>query len=520
MKRVLDGWGGLPRGGWMQMLPGILGGGPGLHYGPFWCPLLAEHSKTLWQPTNLNLVPLPKHCGWHHMTGDQRLSPLLAEVHADYSRPIVQPQQKKRKGVMEGPQLPTTTALGVVKHHLIISAEQRADLKRWDGGARRVYNAVVAWIRDGKPMNKAGQQQIYDECVRNDAYPDGHWMRDIPYDIRAGACRDAIDAWTTNMKKKEANPRFKFQMQFRVKRSTQSIYICSRAVKLPRPEKKIETKKGTKTIKKARLWPRLYPKFLKGDVKTNPPLPAEIKHDCRLVRTELGQYFLCVPMDLPITKNVNADENQVRVIALDPGVRVFQTGYDPQGKLFEFGRGDARIIERLCLHLDALQSKLADKALRARRRYRLKKASARLRMRIRNLVDDAHRKTAHFLVTNYDLVLLPEFKTKNMANKLTRNITSKVARSMLTWAHYRFRQHLIQRGKRTGTEIKIVSEAYTSKTCGACGAQHNVKKDEVFICPHCPNRIGRDANAARNILLRNVYEINLDLRSLPPRATR
>jgi putative transposase len=409
----------------------------------------------------------------------------------------------------------------VRKHRLILSVEQRITLKRWDGVTRVVYNSIVAWVRAGKPMDKAGQQQIYDEYVCNGAYPAGHWMLDVPYDIRAGACRDAIDAWMTNTKKKKANPNFKFEMTFRSKKTaeTSSMYISARAVKLPRPETVIESKKGPRT-RKAVLRPRIYPTFLKGDIKINPDLPSEINHDCRLVRTQLGQYDLCVPMDLPITRRPTADDNQVRVIALDPGVRTFQTGYDPQGKLFEFGKGDIRCIARLCLHLDALQSKIAGSAVRARRRYRLKKASARLRMRIRNLVDDAHRKTTHFLVTNYDLVLLPTFETQKMSARATRIISSKVARNMLTWAHYRFRQHLIQRGKRTGTEVKLVSEAYTSKTCGACGLQYDVDRAEVFQCPHCTHRVGRDANAARNILLRNAGDINLDVASLPPGATR
>jgi transposase len=371
-------------------------------------------------------------------------------------------------------------------------------------------------------MDKAGQQQIYDTYVCNSAYPVGHWMLNVPYDVRAGACRDAIDAWMTNTKKKKADPRFTFEMQFRTKKTlaSQSIYICARRVTVPRPEKKLVMSNGKTRTLKAILLPRIYPTFLKSDIKTNPDLPPEINHDCRLVRTQLGQYDLCVPVDLPITRRVNADEDKVRVIALDPGVRVFQTGYDPQGRLFEFGKGDYKRIVRLCCHLDTLRSKLAATTLRARRRYRLKKASARLRMRIRHLVDDAHHKTAHFLAKGYDLVLLPALGTNRMANKLTRNISSTTVRSMLTWAHYRFRQHLIQRGKRTGAEIKIVSEVMTSKTCGACGGLHAVKGDEIFTCPRCAHRVGRDANAARNILLRNAADISLDVMSLPPGATR
>ena len=88
---------------------------------------------------------------------------------------------------------------------------------------------------------------------------------------------------------------------------------------------------------------------------------------------------------------------------------------------------------------------------------------------------------------------------------------------MLTWAHYRFQQRLIQRGKRTGCEVRLVDEAFTSKTCGACGALHpGLQGAKLFVCPSCQHTIDRDANGARNILLRNAASIHLDVRPRPP----
>jgi putative transposase len=386
-----------------------------------------------------------------------------------------------------------------------LNADQRATLKRWMGAARWVYNQVVAWIREHKPTDKDGRQAMRDAFVKNTAFPVGHWMHEIPNDVRAGGYRDALDAYDTNMKKRKKDPTFTFEMKYRSKKATsESIYICSRAYHVTDDRQA-----------------RLYPTFLTTPITARPALPPSVDKDCRLQRTVLGHYYLCVPTDVPLESRVATSDNQARVIALDPGVRTFQTGYDPQGQLFEFGKGNIRRIERLCKHLDRLQAIVATPEVRTRRRYHLRRAAARLRQRIRDLVDDVHRKTAHFLATSYDTVLLPVFESQRMVNKNQRvGLTSKTARMMLTWAHYRFQQRLLQRGKRTGCEVRLVDEAFTSKTCGACGALHpGLQGAKLFVCPSCHHTIDRDANGARNILLRNAASIHLDIRPRPPRGS-
>jgi len=45
------------------------------------------------------------------------------------------------------------------------------------------------------------------------------------------------------------------------------------------------------------------------------------------------------------------------ILAMDPGVRTFQTGYSPSGLVVEWGKGDIMKIQRLCAYLDRLQSR-------------------------------------------------------------------------------------------------------------------------------------------------------------------
>ena len=55
--------------------------------------------------------------------------------------------------------------------------------------------------------------------------------------------------------------------------------------------------------------------------------------------------------------------------------------------------------------------------------------------------------------------------------------------------------------------VHVVSEAYTSKTCGLCGRlHHSLGGNHTFRCPHpsCDYCSDRDAHGARNVTEMNV----------------
>ena len=54
------------------------------------------------------------------------------------------------------------------------------------------------------------------------------------------------------------------------------------------------------------------------------------------------------------------------------GVRTFMTGYDPAGKVWEWGKQDIGRIYRLCHSVDKLQSRWSDKNVRHKQRYQLR----------------------------------------------------------------------------------------------------------------------------------------------------
>jgi len=66
---------------------------------------------------------------------------------------------------------------------------------------------------------------------------------------------------------------------------------------------------------------------------------------------------------------------------------------------------------------------------------------------------------------------------------------------MLTWGHYWFRQHLLNKAR------EYPWEEYTSKTQGV--HRHDMGGRKTVTCPQCHVTMNRDGRGARNIYLKN-----------------
>ncbi|MEZ5670910.1 MAG: transposase [Thiotrichaceae bacterium] len=125
---------------------------------------------------------------------------------------------------------------------------------------------------------------------------------------------------------------------------------------------------------------------------------------------------------------------KTKVVAIDPGVRVFSTFYGTDSCGF-LGQGDFSRIQRLAFHLDDLISRISKETNKQKLR-KMKLTTARMREKIKNLADELHHKVALFLVSSFDCILLPTFETKQMVGKSHRKIQSKTVRNLLSFAHY------------------------------------------------------------------------------------
>jgi putative transposase len=135
-----------------------------------------------------------------------------------------------------------------------------------------------------------------------------------------------------------------------------------------------------------------------------------------------------------------------------------------------FGKSDISRVDKHCYHYDKLQSKWPQPEINHRKRYRCTRAGARMRRRIRNLVDDLHEKVTKWTCENYNTIFLPKFETQKMISKRQRKINPKTARNMLTWSHYRYKMRLVNKAREySNCRVIICGEEYTSQTCSECG---------------------------------------------------
>jgi hypothetical protein len=285
------------------------------------------------------------------------------------------------------------------------------------------------------------------------------------------------------------------------------------------------------------------PKF--GGDGTN---PVAITHDCKLARDARGRFFLHVPVATPLPEPTPTTERAMG--AIDPGARTPFTAWGPTGHGSFGDDGFKDTILPLCEQLDVLVGR-RDRAkskweagqwtpdqrtprhalavvdgnlpvvatsgqwLGGLKPYtrvlsRLERRIAVLRDRIKNLVDDLHKRAARSLLEHFDTVLVPVFETQKMVEHVNeesgrrRVITSKTARSMMTWAHYRFRAFLKHKALLLGKEVVVVTEEYTTKGCSRCGLVTEIGGNKIFTCQHCGLRAPRDAKSARDIFAKHV----------------
>lgn len=334
--------------------------------------------------------------------------------------------------------------------------------KKWLAAYRWIYNWTIAYLRNKPNLSAFSLQAL----AREENRPD--WVKELPGHQLQEAVADAVDAHK-QAKANIGNASFK------------SCRAFDQVIKF----KVGNFKNGT--------W---YCQATKGlEFKSAEKIPQQCRYGTQLLYQK-GLWFGVFPEYREPTET-----SQTGVIALDPGVRSFLTGYDGS-TILEIGKNDIGRINRLCTHLDNLMSKIA-RSDHKRQRYQMRKAATRIRGKIQNLIKDLHNKSASFLVKNYKLIFLPTFETSNMVSRQKRKIRSRTARNLLTWSHYKFAENLKQMAARNGVIVVRCNESFTSKTCPKCGQIHEkLGANKKFQCPKCGYIAPRDWNGARNIMLR------------------
>lgn len=251
------------------------------------------------------------------------------------------------------------TNLRCRKIQIYPSPELNRVWKQWNAACRYVYNQTVACL---KANGRTGKLKLRNTIMQSDL---PQWVKDAPCHIRQNAIFDALRAY-------KASKNCKFR----------SCRALSQTIKFNNSN----FSNGT--------W---YPQLTKGKTfLASEPIPQICDQATQLIKYK-GRWFAVFPEPAP--REVSTSD---QVIALDPGVRTFLTGFDGS-KFLEFGTGDMGRITRLCQYLDKLISRIA-KCNSRRQRQKMRIAAGRMRTKIQDLINEVHKQVACYLTQNYQII--------------------------------------------------------------------------------------------------------------------
>ncbi|GAQ92946.1 Resolvase, N-terminal [Klebsormidium nitens] len=334
---------------------------------------------------------------------------------------------------------------------------QKRMLNDWRHAARYSYNKAVFLMNETASFNKMYLRDMITPAEVNGDKP--HLLK-TPKDVRAAAVFEAAKNAKACFSNRERGNITGFRLSFKTRKREDSkgwcLGIAKTAIK----------RRGDRTL-------IIYGDYCPWEFETLGAI-GEITKDCQL-QFDGAKYYLLVPYSKahPAKVKGNArsliNETREAVIALDPGVRTFLTAYSPS-EAYKLGDGCAQRLFSLAITLDrllAFEKRIPKDHRKKRRAVRLR--IIKTRRKIAHLRDEMHYKVADFLTRKAKIILLPTFETSEMVRRFQWRIGSKSVRQMSFLSHYKFTQRLIAKAAGRGVRVLIVSEHYTSKTCGRCG---------------------------------------------------
>lgn len=179
-----------------------------------------------------------------------------------------------------------------------------------------------------------------------------------------------------------------------------------------------------------------------------------------------------------------------KTIGLDVGLADFYT--DNNGKT----EANPKFYRQGETRLTLKQRRVSRKQKGSTNRKKAINRLARLHLKISRQREEHAKKIARCVIRSNDLVAYEDLRVKNLVKN------HNLAKSINDAGWYQFRKWLEYFGVKFGRITVAVNPAYTSQNCSSCGI--TVKKSlstRTHVC-QCGCRLGRDENAAINILNR------------------
>lgn len=458
---------------------------------PFWNSRFEDVYRQLWWPTETGLPDLPsnslnsssnnitlhwKSCQAKIMNNQSTNLPKTSWLSLQFSPPVTT--------------APENTMFSR-KLRIYPNKEQRALFQKCLGAYRYFYNKTNSFIKESmsrKEDVRLSLPALRSHIMKSDkdisSSDSEHWQKDVPYDVRQEAISDNITAWKTNFKKQKMGLIKSFRVGFKSKKQTSQMFrVNKKALNIITMTIFVKrlNKKG-----KLRMRKRDISKYLED---------GTLDGNFLVMKTKPDYWYLCLPRkkNLPVY-----DEPRYKAVFLDPGVRSFQTFYSPEGTYGHITC--SKEIKKLSKRHDNLQS--ISSTCNSKTKRHMNQRMAKLRHKMKNIVNDLHWKACSFLCSNFETIVIPPFKVSDMVSGSP--LGSKVTRSILSLSHGKFQERLRYFATKTQRYYLVSCEGYTTKTCGRCGNIQEMQGDKVYNCKSCSASIDRDVNGARNLCLRTL----------------
>ena len=397
--------------------------------------------------------------------------------------------------------------------------EQAQILRFWMSTHRKTYNEALRLVKDKKAKanmvlkklvvtrRKTDKGSKFENIKKSPATIRGAAVRALCANFRSAKCAYAerikrIKTHKIKNKRKRKNNtccnrnRFKNKKPFEVK--YKSRHLTSDSFELE--GKSIRMNKKNLTLFETES-------NYKMDLKVSEKLSdSKVKpgHSCKIGYC-FGRWYFIIP-EYVESEDQDMEVKEPRIVGIDPGIRKVFTSVSNSGRIDEIGILTKETMKKLKYKKNGIREAIKN-TIDSKKRNKLMRAWYRVNARAKDLVTDFHFKTIKFLMDNYDVIILGKLNVQSLMSMKKQSKSNKDMFQFLS--HFLFRQRLLMKTSVTHHKVIIQDESYTTQACVQCGfLDKNVGSSEVYNCPKCNFKMGRDISGAANILLKCASEIN------------
>jgi len=351
-----------------------------------------------------------------------------------------------------------------MKIRLYPSRAQHADLLRWRGALRRVWNDTLDWAFKHRDTEgrwpKTGEIQKYVLTLK--MREETPWLAELPTHAVQQIAKDLKRALKNWFEKRAKRPRFrgKHHRQFSIYINNSHSGFQGAKVKLPKLGM-VKWRGGALPVG------RLY---------------------CARVFMDAGKWYMSAVFECQQPEPTIAP---VERVGIDMGIKSLATVFDGEN-VTEIK--NARALHQYSVRLARYQRILSRRQKGSNRRELAKRRVGRLHQKIANIRNDVCHKATTNIVGKANTIVVESLNVSGMMKNghLAKAVADASMSKFLGMLQYKAQWH--------GRSIVEVSQWMPStKTCSRCGKLHDMPLKARWMSCDCGNEMDRDENAARNL---------------------